>query len=607
MRSPFKFLDPFTLTDKEVFFGRDKEIRQLYRQVLRTRLLLLYGLSGTGKTSLIQCGLAREFNGPDWLPLWIRHQTDINESLQVAIKRMLPEAEGEITDQIRQLYQHFLRPVYLIFDQFEELFILGNKEEQKTFVLTLRKLLDAELPCTVLIVIREEYLGRLYLFEKVIPNLFDFRLRVEPMDNTNVEAVLEKSFQKFNISVEGDTEAQKKERLNEIIQNVSQERSRIELPYLQVYLDQLYREDFERTYPGQTIVEGQSLPRIEFTKDEIEEFGTIDKVLDRFLDEQIQVIQEKLLALDSATSPNVVKRVLDAFVTDEGTKRPVRYTRTGGMIAIDPAQLDFFPKLAPSILTICLDELERTKLLRAESDTLEIAHDSLAQIIDSKRTDEQRGRNNMKRQIRLAADMFAQTGEYLTKKQLAKFDEVVAELDVREHDFFEDSKRVREDEEKAELEKERARIAELENALKATEAAKKEADGQARIAEENAVKASRSAQKARNWLFVAVTGLIMALAGIIYAFQKRQVAEEAQNEAITAQQVAETNLRQFQKSEFDDYLLDAATFATSGDTTQVRVALDSAKRVVLRFFSKTPEAGKLRAKIDRLENKLKKK
>ena len=37
-RSPFKFLDPFTLADRSVFFGRDKEVETLYRLVLKTPL-----------------------------------------------------------------------------------------------------------------------------------------------------------------------------------------------------------------------------------------------------------------------------------------------------------------------------------------------------------------------------------------------------------------------------------------------------------------------------------------------------------------------------------------------------------------------------------------
>ena len=34
MKSPFKFLDAFTLKDKDAFFGRDQEIDTLYSLVL---------------------------------------------------------------------------------------------------------------------------------------------------------------------------------------------------------------------------------------------------------------------------------------------------------------------------------------------------------------------------------------------------------------------------------------------------------------------------------------------------------------------------------------------------------------------------------------------
>jgi Novel STAND NTPase 1 len=56
-RRPYKFLDPFGLTDTGLFCRRDQEIAQLQRQFHATRLLILYGESGTGKTSLIQAGL----------------------------------------------------------------------------------------------------------------------------------------------------------------------------------------------------------------------------------------------------------------------------------------------------------------------------------------------------------------------------------------------------------------------------------------------------------------------------------------------------------------------------------------------------------------------
>lgn len=60
LKSPFKFLDSYTREDREIFFGREQEINELYRHVFESKILLVYGISGTGKSSLIYCGLANK-------------------------------------------------------------------------------------------------------------------------------------------------------------------------------------------------------------------------------------------------------------------------------------------------------------------------------------------------------------------------------------------------------------------------------------------------------------------------------------------------------------------------------------------------------------------
>jgi AAA+ ATPase superfamily predicted ATPase len=134
MRSPFKFLDSYGFRDKDVFFGREEEVEALYTLVFKTPLTLLYGLSGTGKTSIIQCGLANRFEGPDWLPFFIRREQDINQSLRETLLEAVDgPPQANLPDLISTLFDDYLRPVYLIFDQFEELFILGSPEEQARF------------------------------------------------------------------------------------------------------------------------------------------------------------------------------------------------------------------------------------------------------------------------------------------------------------------------------------------------------------------------------------------------------------------------------------------------------------------------------------------
>ena len=355
MRSPFKFLDAYSLKDKEAFFGREKETDLFYEMVNKNRLLLVYGQSGSGKTSLVECGLANRFDVTDWYPIRVRRRQNINESLRESLQAILIEEDEEdydlpetLTEQIEDIYAEYLRPVYLIFDQLEEVFILGDKAEQEQFIQSIADLFHSKIACRVIFILREEYLGHLYDFEKVIPTLFDRRLRVEVMNNTKVQTVLEKSFAKFNISLEAPAE----DRLREMIANISGGKALIQLPYLQVYLDMLYREDYQRTYGEKE--RGENLPHLEFTQTEIAEFGEIEEVLSKFLDFQEKEIQGILSAEYPDLLDNTVLQIMDAYVTDEGTKRPLAYTRVDGLVMVDEKIRRLFPPVSDEILSCLL-------------------------------------------------------------------------------------------------------------------------------------------------------------------------------------------------------------------------------------------------------------
>jgi hypothetical protein len=101
----------------------------------------VYGESGTGKSSLVQCGLANKFRDTDWLPLMIRRGDNLPDSIAKAVKTAaITPLEYELltTDMfkkaIRSLYIDYYKPIFFIFDQFEELFIFGIKEEKQSLV-----------------------------------------------------------------------------------------------------------------------------------------------------------------------------------------------------------------------------------------------------------------------------------------------------------------------------------------------------------------------------------------------------------------------------------------------------------------------------------------
>jgi hypothetical protein len=307
--SPFKFLDSFTIEDKDSFFGRDSEIDALYEMAFETSLILVYGPSGAGKTSLIQCGLASKFEDTDWFALPVRRKTNINESIWQEISRhvLTPIPEGaSATQAVQSLYLDYFKPIYLIFDQFEELYILGSQEERNAFIEEIRQLLAADFPRTIVLVMREEYIARLYDFEKAIPQLFDHRIRVEPMNVANVERVIRGSAEKFAIKLQPEQET-----IASIIDNISHGKSGVQLSYLQVYLDRLYRE----------AANGEET--VTFQPDLIAKVGDIGSVLGEFLEEQTQKVQRELLNRFETVSQDVVRKILGAFVTLEGTKKPI--------------------------------------------------------------------------------------------------------------------------------------------------------------------------------------------------------------------------------------------------------------------------------------------
>lgn len=538
VKSPFKFLDAFTQSDADAFFGRDKEVVTLYEYVNKNRLVLVYGQSGTGKTSLVQCGLASRFDITDWYPISIRRQNNINESLLQTLSKYSKKAvEEDVVKTLEKLNARFLRPIYLIFDQLEELLILGdeNKEEENQFINTIQQILSAtELSCHIIFIIREEYIGGLYHFEKMIPNLFDRRLRIEPMNFGKVQEVIIKSCEKFNIELESP-----EVNARQIIDNISAGKSGIPLPYLQVYLDMLYREDFVKTYSDHLPNDNSEYPLLTFTNEEIEAFGKIEDVLDKFLKEQESTIQEQL-QLDHQNVPDrLVHKVLDAFVTEEGTKRPVRFNRNeqNKLILLEETTLKSLPELSGSLLTDCLEALENSRLVRFTDDSIELAHDSLAALIDEQRTDEQRQINEFRRMIQNAYSTYLNFGNYLSVQQYLGIKALIPKLNLSEDQikFIEDSQAHHEAEEKAEKER-------LEKELATQKALAKQQS-------ENLKYQKKANQRQRIFTAFMVVIALIALGIGWFAMEQQQIAKEQEKEAVQAKKLAEANAQKAEASE----------------------------------------------------------
>jgi hypothetical protein len=89
LKTPFKFLDSYQKEDYDIFFGREKETEGLYNALSGVKHLLVYGPSGAGKTSLVECGLRNQFSDADWFALTIRRGSNINTAFYERINEHL--------------------------------------------------------------------------------------------------------------------------------------------------------------------------------------------------------------------------------------------------------------------------------------------------------------------------------------------------------------------------------------------------------------------------------------------------------------------------------------------------------------------------------------
>lgn len=413
---PFKFLDSYNQNDIDIFFGRNEEIEALYEMVFQTPILLIYGASGTGKTSLIQCGLAGKFKSYDWLPLTIRRGNDINASLE----KQLTDAGGDDVDEddvvakdpskkltgilrlIKGVYLHNFRPIYLIFDQFEELYVLGNKAEQLQFIEAVKEILKAEQPVKMIFSIREEYLGYLYEFEKEVPQLLRKKLRIEPMTLDKVADVISgiNNYKLSNVKI-------KEDELDAITQEIF-ERIKgkkkiltIQLPYLQVFLDKLYIETTgDETRQANAVI----------TMDVLKKIGDIGDVLRNFLEEQVKKISEKLSTGNKIVSSEIIWKILSPFCTLEGTKIPISKKELAERL----------PHMDATLINAAVDNFVNSRIvIYSENENLyELAHDSLALRIAEKRSDEEIAILEVQRLINSQVSVKAEARELFSEKQL---------------------------------------------------------------------------------------------------------------------------------------------------------------------------------------------
>ena len=225
-RPPYPGLLAFQEEDAAIFFGRDDEIRNgldtlnSLRQLGGARLLMFFGASGSGKSSLVRAGMLPRLrrDADSWLPVKpFRPQEHPLDELALALVDSAPGSDGAgawqatratlraaaerdppdgsaVTDMVRNLQiarNQREATVLLIIDQAEELFGYGPSNEAERFLHLLRAALDAAGGrLMALATMRSDFLGE---FQKH-SSAFDLAyatVTVDPMPSRNLSQIIE--------------------------------------------------------------------------------------------------------------------------------------------------------------------------------------------------------------------------------------------------------------------------------------------------------------------------------------------------------------------------------------------------------------------------------
>jgi WD40 repeat protein len=259
--------------------------------------------------------------------------------------------DGGLVSLLRKASEYFSRTIVLFFDQFEELFIFNPAEIRKAFATELSSLLDSRLDVKILIAIRQEYLANLTELEPYVDRLFESKLWLRRMPKELAARAVRNACEVCGVGIEEGLAEQITSKLSHMEQG-------IELPYLQVVMDRLYNRALT--------IDARS-PRITF--ESYRQEGEIGDILARFLEEEVEGLAD----------PAHGRQVLKAFVTSEGSRRPVNVKNLHEEVA------NFGEPVDEAELTVILRTLVDRRILKEdiESGLLELRHDTLATHIHS--------------------------------------------------------------------------------------------------------------------------------------------------------------------------------------------------------------------------------
>jgi hypothetical protein len=351
---PYKYLDYYEARDQAIFFGRQQDTQRLSALIHAHRLVLLYGTSGAGKTSLLLAGVMPRLERaePPYETVYVRALEDPTLAIRRTVRRRLPEADlpedGPLVNLLDAASKALNRTLVIILDQFEEFFIRLSPQFRAAFIAELGALCDArDVPVKVVLSLREDWLASVSEIEARIPEVFRTWMRLLPLTRDQARQAITAPVERLGIGYEQAL-------VERLLDDLAGSESKVVMPpQLQLVCSALY--------------DGLEPDERQITLTAYERLGGARGVLQKYLDDE--------LARLGSTERALARGVLEELVTSQGTKA----VKAGDELAL---ALD----IAPAALQPVMDRLVRARLLRAlepeaGGTAYELAHEYLIREI----------------------------------------------------------------------------------------------------------------------------------------------------------------------------------------------------------------------------------
>jgi WD40 repeat protein len=226
-KTPYVGLVPYDEHDAAFFFGRDEEKHIVAGNLRASRLTIVYGPSGVGKTSLLQAGVVHELRDrvlaaastrPERAPFAIcvmrEWRDDPLTALVEAIRTSAVEAlggqelpparRGEPVVEVLRSWTQRVRTILVVLDQFEDYFLYHPDEDADgTFAAEFARIVnETNLRVNFALSIREDAWAKLDHFEGRIPALFGNYVRVQHLNRRTGRQAIEEPVAEWNRRLE---------------------------------------------------------------------------------------------------------------------------------------------------------------------------------------------------------------------------------------------------------------------------------------------------------------------------------------------------------------------------------------------------------------------